>query len=405
MFGQISPDIILLLMLYAVGAAMAFIACVYLLFRRGNAFVSDIVTPVRLRRWTAAFFAVFAFCHLWYLPTYFLTSPDGMMLGSLIAGLLDCITVIPLAIIVLFAMLQDRRRPLWPVAVMVAPLVLGMAWRVVNRSDVLLPVLFVYFLLMWLGLIIYMVREVRRYGRWLRDNYADLEHKEVWQSFVVLAIILLVYAIYSLDVGELIYEYALDVIIIVLVCYLLWRVETLSDLSTKFIDDLRIDDLRIDSDSSSNPSDKAIAADNAEVETVTTENMEDSDYPLSIRNSIGSLLQRHCIDKQLYLQHDLTILQLAKIIGTNRLYLSQYFSGQGTTYNAYINDLRINHFISLYHEAVDSQRSTTAQQLALESGYSSYNTFRDAFKRKTGQSVTAWMKGLGNPEVTKSAKM
>ena len=133
--------------------------------------------------------------------------------------------------------------------------------------------------------------------------------------------------------------------------------------------------------------------------------MEDSDYPLSIRNSIGSLLQRHCIDKQLYLQHDLTILQLAKIIGTNRLYLSQYFSGQGTTYNAYINDLRINHFISLYHEAVDSQRSTTAQQLALESGYSSYNTFRDAFKRKTGQSVTAWMKGLGNPEVTKSAKM
>ena len=63
MFGQISPDIILLLMLYAVGAAMAFIACVYLLFRRGNAFVSDIVTPVRLRRWTAAFFASLALGH------------------------------------------------------------------------------------------------------------------------------------------------------------------------------------------------------------------------------------------------------------------------------------------------------------------------------------------------------
>ena len=31
-----------------------------------------------------------------------------------------------------------------------------------------------------------MVRALRQYGRWLRDNYADLEHKEVWQSFVVL---------------------------------------------------------------------------------------------------------------------------------------------------------------------------------------------------------------------------
>ena len=76
-----------------------------------------------------------------------------------------------------------------------------------------------------------MVGAIRQYGRWLRDNYADLEHKEVWQGFVVLAIYLLVYAIYSLDVGEQIYEYAMEVIIIILVCYLLWRVETLSDLS------------------------------------------------------------------------------------------------------------------------------------------------------------------------------
>ena len=203
-------------MFYASVAMLCLNACCYLLFRRSNGVAPDITPPVRLRRWTAAFFAAIALCHLWYLPTYFLTSPDDMMLGSLIAGLLDSMTVIPLAIVILLVMLQDRRRPLWPVAAC---------------SYALLPVLFVYFLLMWLGLIIYMVREVRRYGRWLRDNYADLEHKEVWQSFVVLAIILMVYAIYSLDVGELIYEYALDVIIIVLVCYLLWRVETLSDLT------------------------------------------------------------------------------------------------------------------------------------------------------------------------------
>jgi AraC-like DNA-binding protein len=31
-------------------------------------------------------------------------------------------------------------------------------------------------------------------------------------------------------------------------------------------------------------------------------------------------------------------------------------------------------------------------QLAQESGFRSYNTFSSAFKRKTGQSVTAWIK-------------
>jgi AraC-like DNA-binding protein len=61
-------------------------------------------------------------------------------------------------------------------------------------------------------------------------------------------------------------------------------------------------------------------------------------------------------------------------------------------YNAYINDLRINHFIRLYSEAVAAQRSFAIKQLAHESGYRSYNTFSDAFKRKTGLPVTAWMK-------------
>ena len=330
-------------------------ACCYLLFRRSNGVAPDITPLVRLRRWTAAFFAAIALCHLWYLPTYFLTSPDDMMLGSLIAGLLDSMTVIPLAIVILLVMLQDRRRPLWPVALMVAPLIAGNVWGIAACSYALLPVLFVYFLLMWLGLIIYMVREVRRYGRWLRDNYADLEHKEVWQSFVVLAIILMVYAIYSLDVGELIYEYALDVIIIVLVCYLLWRVETLSDL------------------------------------TLSQTNHDRSTSDSLLAKNIGPLLKQHCEDTQLYLQHDISLSQLATLIGINRSYLSKHFALQGITYNAYINGLRIQHFINLYHESAATHQPVSAQQLAYQSGFRNYKTFNAAFKKIMEMTATEWM--------------
>ena len=112
MYEQISGNT-LYLMFYAGVTVLNLIACCYLLFRRANAIAPDVTPPVRLRRWTATFFAAIAICHMWYLPTYFLTSPDDVMRSSLIAGMLDCMTVIPLTIIVLLVMLQDRRRPLF----------------------------------------------------------------------------------------------------------------------------------------------------------------------------------------------------------------------------------------------------------------------------------------------------
>ena len=221
------------IILYSVVMALAMQSCCYLLFRRNNAFASDIQSPLRLRRWTAALFASITLSHIWYMPILFLTSSNDMMLSFLIGTLLDCITFFPLAIIVLLTMLQDRRRPLWPVVVMVVPLVVIIALCIANSSDALFPLLNGYLLLMSICLIIYMVRALRQYGRWLRDNYADLEHKEVWQSFVVLAIILFVFGIYSVTNLGWVYQYILQLNAIVLICYLLWRVETLSDLSNQ----------------------------------------------------------------------------------------------------------------------------------------------------------------------------
>lgn len=372
MYDQIREDM-LYMMLYAVVTATAVMASCYLLFRRGNAFAPDITTPIRLRRWTAAFFAILALNHLWYMPILFLSSNEDIVMIDLIGGLFDCMTLFPVAIIVLFAMLQDRRRPLWHVAVMMTPIVVVGAFNVATRSYALQPMVYVYSLLMCIGLIIYMVRALRRYGRWLRDNFADLEHKEVWQSFIVLAIIMLVFAIYVFTSEGPVYQYAMQMIILVLIFYLLWRVETLSDLSIQFA-----------------PAESE-ASDYQSLSKDLLQANRNRSTLVALPANIGVLLQQHCIDTQLYLQHDLNLSQLAKAIGTNRLYLTQYFSTQGTTYNAFIDDLRINHFMSLYCEAVAARRSLTAQQLASESGYQSYSTFRHAFKLKMGQNVREWM--------------
>ena len=369
MYKQPGHEELLFYMLYTTAAVLSLIGSCYLLFRRANAIAPDITSPIRLRRWTAALFASMTLSHVTYLPGVFLTSDDDILLCNSIGALLDCMIVYPLVIVVLLCMLQDRKRPLWAVAVMVAPLVVGMVMCVVSRSDAFLQMAHGYLLIMGIGLIIYMVREVRRYGRWLRDNYADLEHKEVWQSFLVLAIVLLVFVIYAFTNEGTTYIYAMLVISAILICYLLWRVETLSDLSIS--------------------QQQSLSA--AELVTTEVVDAEDFELPQTIHDKIGPLLQQHCIDTQLYLQHDLTIIQLAKAIGTNRYYLSQYFSRQGITYNTYVNSLRINHFTNLYRKSVASQRSFTARQLAFESGYRNYTTFSAVFKQLKGQTVTAWM--------------
>ena len=356
------------LMLYTSVIVLSLIASCYLLFRRANAVAPGVTSSVRLRRFTAAFLGSLTLSYLLYLPLIYMTSVEDIQMLYFVGAMFDFLTCFPLVIAILFIMLQDHRRPLWPIGVMMSPLVVGMMVCAITRSDAIMPVLYAYFLLLGIGLIIYMVCATRQYGRWLRDNYADLEHKEVWQSLVVLAIIMMAFSLYAYEHLGLFFKYAARINTILLTGFLVWRAETLSDLS------------QFDSKS---------------VSTSVPSKTIDDDLSSAVQDKIGLLLQQHCVDTQLYLQHDLTILQLAKSIGTNRFYLSQYFSSRGQHYNDYINDLRIQHFISLYHKAIDDKRDFTVQQLAQECGYRSYSTFSRVFKQQMGKNVTTWIGDIG----------
>ena len=342
-------------MFYGGVAVFSMIACCYLLFRQDNAFASDVKSPVRLRRWTATFFASVTLSHVWYLPMYILPSSDAAKLSYLLGGLLDFMIVFPLVIVVVIVMLQDRRRSLWPVGVMVVPLVVMGVVCVVTRSVVALPYIYAYFVLLCVGIILYMVRALRQYDRWLHDNYADLEHKEVWQSLVILVITLLAMVIYTFEIGGQAYEYVVQAIDVLVICYFLWRAETLSDLS------------------------------------IPAQDTEAAMPSLSIRNNIEPLLEQYCEEPRLYLQYDLSLSELARKIGTNRVYLSKHFASQGINYNVYINRLRVKYFIKLCQEAAATHQPVITKQLAYQSGFRTYGTFNSAFKQVMGMTATEWM--------------
>ena len=368
---QTSTDVILFLMLYGGVAAVALISCIYLCLRKSNAFAPDITPPVRLRHWAAAFYAVGFLGHIWWY-LFYIFSGDTSSISYLVVIILDCVGMLTTIAGTLFAMLQDRKRPIWPIAIAMIPFVVLGILHLVNPDSHFMDIAIAYFLSLYLILTIYMVFAVRKYERWLRDNYADLEHKEVWLSHTLIIGLLLLMITYGFDSGDIIISYLVQFIGFLLAGILLWRVETLPQLE----------------DTSMEPTCNKAVPETAQESEISTQ----AQQTLGIPTNIEQLLAERCVDSQLYLQHDLTLLQLAQAIGTNRYYLSQYFSRQGITYNAYINNLRINHFMNLYREAIAAQQPVIAQHLASDSGYRSYSTFSLAFKQRIGQTVTAWMR-------------
>jgi len=359
---QITPLSILYLLLHGAGTAVSVVLFLYLLLCRGKAIAPDITPPARLRRWAAALFGVMALAHVWWILFYTYSDDTSSVIYGLFVAL-DCMVLPPVFVGTLLTMLQDRRRPLWPIFVVMTPCaVIAVLQTAMPSVDLTTPNK-VYGLILVVAYIIYMVVAVRQYGRWLRDNYADLEHKEVWISLTLL--IALMILITSFEYTD---NYVMNTIVHLigfpLAGLLLWRVETLKDLSA---DSLAPHPDQTDVCLSENPSTKGKAT------------------------HIGQLLAKHCEDTQLYLQTDLTLQQLSAAVGVNRYYLSQYFASRGTSYYEYIHNLRIRHFIARYRELAAAQKPIVAQQLAQESGYHSYSTFSAVFKRRMHKSVTAWI--------------
>ena len=363
---HIPTEILLFFVFYGVTGVVPLMAAIYLLLRRSNAIAPGVTPPLQLRRWTAAFFAVVTLAHVWWLLFYIL-SGDLNSVAFLVLAMGDYVLLFVTFAGMLLVMLQDRQRPVWATLVAVIPFVVLVVVYMVNPNNLLLQFAAGYLVLLGLLFTGYMVFAIRQYGRWLNDNYADLENKKVWLSQTVSLVCMLMFVLYVLAT-DMVLIWFIHIIELVLVGLLLWRVETLPRLDSMPTKEAEPSPSNPLTSSPSNP--LTFTIDLAQIE---------------------QLLKEHCVDTLLYLQHDLSLQDLAQAIGTNRSYLSQYFSRQSTTYNTYINNLRVNHFISRYGKLVAAGQSVVAQELAYECGFSSYRTFSRAFTQRTGQSVTAWM--------------
>lgn len=91
---------------------------------------------------------------------------------------------------------------------------------------------------------------------------------------------------------------------------------------------------------------------------------------------VSHKIRQIIVEQELFLDRNLTLEKLAKLVGSNRTYMSQVFSREkGVFFNHYINTLRLE-----YANKIVGQRWLSMEEIAILSGFKTDRTFYRALK-------------------------
>lgn len=287
---------------------------------------------------------------------------------------LDLILIIPSFMAWLFSLLQTpspiRMLRRWiPIAI---PIIALITFVITENNWITGIIVILWTIYVVLVLIQYII-QLRNYHNALRQTYTDLTHRSLNWLYGMAAVAVVELALYILTYmrGTMLPELLgiQDLCTVAMGAYITYFVDRQSLLIV---------------------GDELANVESAEV----ISEKEKSGRSESWVDEMTDLLARECEEKDLYLNPDLDAAMLARAIGSNRTYLSEYFSACGTTFYGYINSLRIDYACHLMDESV---KRITISELALKCGYTNVNTFRRSFVERKGYTPSQYLpkKSLG----------
>ena len=90
--------------------------------------------------------------------------------------------------------------------------------------------------------------------------------------------------------------------------------------------------------------------------------------------------------QHLYLNPELKITDIAEVLGVHRNAVSACINAQGSTFNQWVNDYRLQYAKQLLCKASDKKICA----VALESGFANERSFFRVFKEATGMTPKEW---------------
>ena len=205
--------------------------------------------------------------------------------------------------------------------------------------------------------VLFIIVRVRRYNRYMRDNYSYTERINVqWlmNSMAILAVCLLSWLYVCTNVSHLgdMFYYISSTVLWAVVLYYSMRQEWIPQ-----------------------------AQDMESEETGVSRNFV---------SQMGGKLEEYIREKELYLNPKLSLSDLAVEMGTNRSYLSNCLNNElGITFYDYINSFRLEKAKEILD---DSGFEGCIEDVAIRSGFNSVSTFRRSFQKKYGCTPSQYRK-------------
>ncbi len=297
--------------------------------------------------------------------------------GTLTSWFTDIVemTVVPCAYFIIVRLTHPNAR--LGKTITVNALLYGLALLVftVSRNEYVYMGILIFTLLYSLFIIVYGVVAVRRFNKILADNFSNDNLSLYWLKYIVYLYIGII-AVWTFatvmanDYSVAVYN-ASVILEFSMFCYFVYRQEDM-------LEALKSNGMEYSSE------DNSCACEYGE------DNTEDGEEVLtSIKDyHFADSMERVFSEKELYLDPTLNINELARQLGTNRTYISNYLNRQlHTTFYEYVNQWRIRRAKELLERT-----ELTLDQIASQSGFNSQSSFRRYFTAATGTTPSAYRK-------------
>lgn len=238
----------------------------------------------------------------------------------------------------------------------------------ITRDQLFYDILIAWGAVYGFGYAIWTIFAIPRYHRRLRERFSYMENINLNWLRTILFSFFLILSLWLTDclivsyIAESVYMLG-SLAIWMLLCYFIYRHESVID---ELSDELSVQSLSVPSASS-------------ETFSVEFSPSEDEKSPYS-KETLSSRIETLFIDQKIFLNPRLKLSDVARMAGSNRTYVSNYFNREKqTTFFEFVNSLRIEyacHLLLTTNVSLDS--------IATQSGFNSLSTFHRVFIKARG---------------------
>ncbi len=288
------------------------------------------------------------------------------------------LTAVPLCLLIIYTLTHDRPMS-WPWAAAHAlPYALALTVYLTTGSRFAYRGIIIFSALHAVAIISYGFIAVHRYNEELRTNFSTDERLSLnWLRYLLLLYIVLavtwgIATSHGTPWAAMVYN-LLCVLIFGLLCYFVYRQESM------------LEAMATTSAEAGSGSAEFTALEGKTADKENNSKEEDPQPAYLFANRLETVFSKG----KIYLNATLNLNDLARELGTNRTYLSNYLNQQlHTSFYEYVNQWRVR-------RAKELLRASNAplEEIALQSGFNSMSSFRRYFAAHTGMSPLEYRKG------------